>query len=88
MRTRAYRLQQRHRSTVVTSYLGGHRTHFIMDPHDIATFSREGSDKFSFLPKSLILGADFSDFSHSTFEHFDGAWRWLPMACYCSVAVV
>jgi hypothetical protein len=49
------RLKAKHGSTVVTSFLAGVRSHFVMDPFDVALFAREGMDKFSFFEKALEL---------------------------------
>jgi hypothetical protein len=39
------RLRRRYGTPIVTSWLGGNRVHFAMDPHDIALFSKEPMDR-------------------------------------------
>ena len=54
-------LRERYHSTVVSSYMGSKRVHFMLDPHDVNVIQREGFD-FSFLAKSVEMGCEFSDF--------------------------
>ena len=63
---------RRYKSTVVSSYLGGSRAHFVMDPHDVNVFNREGPEKFSFFEKSLEFGVRFCGIDEAKLANVPG----------------